>query len=173
MTDEVAFQLGKFDFPHFYHLAQWKLNKEPFPLFRFFDWHFPGGLGGTPCKKINGPDGEEYVVDWESMTIGGMLKLDTIKDISHKLNYIRGRLTSYSVKVGKNKITICYANSHAFRDFTAKCLAEVILDKFNVIFPDPSLHYKITCGETIGTIPATPYVELEASEEIIKYIVGQ
>lgn len=179
MTDEIAFKLGKFDFKSFYQFATWKLNKEPFPLLHFFDWSFPGGLGGTPCKQVAG----EYVTDWENMTIGGVLKTEMIKDISHKLNYIRGRLTSYSVVIEKNKIYVGYANSYAFRDFLAQCLDDVIMDKFILLpqregqfgrsFANNAPKYKITKSETFGTCPATPYLELEADEEIVKYIVGE
>ena len=179
MTDEIAFQLGKFDFPHFYQQAIWRLNKEPFPLFRFFDWRFPGGFGGTPCNYVDG----ECLPDWENMTIGGTLKTDEIKEIAHKLAYIRGRLQSYSVSIERNKISVHYANSHSFRDFMAQCLNDVIFDKFVLLpsedggmsrkFSDKRYKYSIIKSETHGTIPCTPCVILEADEEIIKYIVGE
>jgi hypothetical protein len=48
MTDEIAFKLGKFDFPSFYSFALWKINRETFPLMYFFNW----SMGwGSPAKQ--------------------------------------------------------------------------------------------------------------------------
>lgn len=175
MTDEIAFRLGKFDFPHFYSDAIWKLNKEPFPLLYFFDWSM--GMG-TPCKNEEG-----HPTDWEGFNLHGRLKTETIKEISHKLNYIRGRLDSYSVKITEESILICYANSYDFRDFLAECLEDVIKDKF-VLLPqvDGELgrsynrncpKYQIIKSETVGTIPGNPHIELKADKEIINYLIGK
>lgn len=165
MTDEVAYKLGKFDFPSFYNIVLWRVNKEPFELAPFFKWELPGM--GVGCKFING----EWVTDWESIAASGYLKLEEIKEISHKLAYIRGRLDNYSISISKNEISVHYANSYNFRDFLAQCFEDVIKYKFKKdYFNQPPLHYYIKKGENIGTIPGTPSVTLLASEEIIKYI---
>lgn len=179
MTDEIAYKLGKFDFPSFYQIAMWKVNKEPFELAHFFDWRIPGGMGGWACKQ----EGETYVTDWENVQAGGYLKLEEIKEISHKLAYIRGRLDSYSVKIEKDKISVHYANSHNFRDFLAQCFEDVIQDKFMLLpkkdgawgreFNQNCPKYKVMKNERIGTIPCTPSVTLEADKEIINYITGK
>jgi hypothetical protein len=164
MTDEIAYQLGKLDFPHlFYDTVMWKLNKEEFPLAYFFNWYFPGGLGGMAAKQ----EGDHYVTDWENQSIGGSVKFDKIKEISHKLNYIRGRLSSYSVTITENTIHVNYANSRPSRDFFTKCLNDIIYDKFSFL----SVH-KISTG-TEYYCPLVEWVKLEADKEAIDYIVGE
>ena len=179
MTDDIAYKLGKFDFPHFYQIAMWKVNKEPFELAYFFEWTLPGGLSGWPCKRV----GEEYVTDWENIQAGGDLKLDLIKDISHKLAYIRGRLDSYSVRIEENEISVHYANSHNFRDFLAQCFHDVIMDKFILlpktdgelgrVFNKDAPEFSIEKFEVYGTIPSSPSVKLKTTPEVIKYITNR
>lgn len=175
MTDEIAYKLGALDFPHFYQSVRWKLNKEPFELCHFFEWSFPSG---TPCKKV----GDDYVTDWDSFALHGDVKLDLIKDISHKLAYIRGRLSSYSVQITSTSIYVGYANSHNLRDFLAQCFHDVLFDRFTLApqkegelgrsFVHEAPCYIIVMDETLGTIPCTPHVTLTSTEEVICYIVG-
>ncbi|MDP2692401.1 MAG: hypothetical protein Q8O88_02030 [bacterium] len=178
MTDEIAYKLGKFDFPNvFYSNVLWYVNKEPFELAAFFRWTVPGGLG-WPCKKTSG----NYETDWENIPANGTLDLNNIKDISHKLAYIRGRLSSYSVNITETSISVCYANSYEFRDYLAQFLQDVIRDKF-VLLPErddelgrrynlKSPMFAITKNENFGTIPGTPGITLIAPKEVIDYIVG-
>lgn len=171
MTEEIAFELGKFDFPSFYQIALWKINKEPFPLAHFFSWTVPGGMG-WPCKQLS--DGS-YETDWENLTVGGRLKTEHINSIPLKLAYVRGRLQSYSVTVTDKTIKVYYANSYEFRDFFAQCLRDILTDKYwaapNNMMTAPK--WTICVGETLGTIPGTPWVKLEGDEEVVKYIVGK
>lgn len=155
MTDKVAFDLGKFDFPHFYQDVIWRINKEPFPYIHFFNWGLPCG---TPCKN-------DYSTDWENFSLKGGLKTNMFTDISHKLAYIRGRLTSYSVNITENSISVCWANSHNLRDFFAKCLTEIVLDKFTYI------KYELTKDNGLMMTPATPEINFISSKEVIDYIV--
>src|SRR3990167_6589713 len=110
MTDEIAYKLGKFDFPSFYSFVRWYPNKEPFPLAHFFTW----GLGmGWPVDTSD----NNHNTNWSSISLSGKLKTELFTEISHKLNYIRGRLSSYSVKIEETKIYVCWANSYDIRDF--------------------------------------------------------
>ena len=174
ITDETAFKLGKFDFPHFYSQARWKVNKEPFELAHFFNW----GLGmGWPCDPVT------YETDWYNIQLYGSLKTKEIKEIPHKLAYIRGRLQGYSVSITENTISIHYANSYDLRDLLAECLQDVIMDRFVLLpqkegepgrsFNSNAPKYNITKNEIVGTIPGTPSVTLEADKEIINYIIGK
>lgn len=175
MTDEIAYRLGKLDFPCFYDQVLWKMNKEPFELLYFFKW----SLGSaTPCRRA----GEKWETDWNAFSLFGQVKFEEIKTISQKLAYIRGRLSSYSVAVTPTSIYVGYANSYKTRDFFASCLTDVIMDRFVleppknggigrcIIMNHPK--YSIQKSETIGTIPGTPSVELVADPEVISYIIG-
>lgn len=180
MDEDTAYKLGRLDFPSFYDIVSWKVNKEPFDLAAFFDWTVPGGFGGWPLKCSGGD------VDWENITAGGHLKFDLIREIPHKLAYIRGRLASYSVRITETSIDICYANSYKSRDFLAQCLYDVIFDKCVLLPPTNQPHecdlrrvnpgapkFTIEKGEILGTIPGTPFVKLTAAKEVIDFLVGE
>ena len=175
MTDEIAYRLGKLDFPCFYDCVLWKINKEPFELIHFFDW----SLGfGTPLHKV----GDKLETDWNAFTLFGRVKFEKIETISQKLAYIRGRLSSYSVTIDATSIHVGYANSYDTRDFFAICLGDVIMDRFalepvklgeigrSITLNCPK--YCIQKSEIVGTTPGTPSVELKGDPEVISYIVG-
>lgn len=175
MTDEIAYRLGKLDFPHFYDQVVWRVNQEPFELLRFFDWFLSSG---TPCHQV----GDEWETAWDSFCLRGCVKFEEIKTISQKLAYIRGRLSSYSVSISPTTITVGYANSYKTCDFFASCLTDVIMDRFVLgaakdgepyrCFAANPPKYSVRKSETLGTIPGTPSVQLAADPEVISYIVG-
>lgn len=160
MTDEIAFQLGKFDFKAFYSLAMWKVNKEEFPLYYFFNW---SPQWGFPLKHVN----DKLVPDWENISLHGSLKKDSFKEISHKLAYIRGRLSSYSVVITPTTIDVGWANSYDFREIFIECVEAVVKDKFGF-----SQYFISHVSEQRGTIPGTPHFKFTSSEEVIKYLTG-
>lgn len=171
MTEEIAFKLGKLDFPCFYQLVQWKVNKEPFPLAYFFRWSVPGGIGGWPLVYN---EAKEHVTDWQNLTASGSLRTELIDSPALKLAYIRGRLDSYSVSIFSGSIRVGYANSYNLRDFLAQCFQDVLAEKFwygkNMI---ESPKWTVSLGEDLGSIPGTPWVLLEGDLEVIEYIVGK
>lgn len=167
MTEDVAFKLGQFDFPSFYSYATWRVNREEFPLFKFFKW-------GSPKPSWQDCDGD---FNWTNgFTLMGALDFNQIKTIPQKLAYIRGRLTSYSVAISENKIHVSYANSTDLRDFFSQCLEDVLADRYwkdllNGKFT--SEEYTVNTKENKSTFPAALEVELVATKEIIDYITGR
>jgi hypothetical protein len=150
MTDEIAFKLGKFDFPAFYSMAYYQDE-----LKDFFDW--------TPGWS-------------DSVKLVGSLKRECFTKDSHKLNFIRGRLQSYSVFISDEEIKICWANSYDLRDIFADFTEEIVRHKWgpmNFQKEKFGLKFEIIRSETLGTVPGTPYVRVIADKEIINYILGK
>lgn len=168
MTDEIAYQLGKFDFPSFYSYVMWYMNKEPFPLLCFFDW---GLQGGTPCKQ----NGDKYDTDWSNFHLMGKLKPEKFETLSQKLAFIRGRLDSYSVTITPNQIEVCWANSYDLREIFAKFLNEILFNKFTLSesVEEKKYCWNIRLLEDMGTFPGTPSLSISANREVINYIVGK
>ena len=166
MTNEIAYRLGKFDFPSFYGSVRLDIG-QPVDLYNFFEW-------------TKDSQGVSY----------GNLKTNTFnKEDSHKLNYVRGRLSSYSVSVTNTTIHIHYANSYDLRDFMARCINDVCINKF--VLDPPTIDPKSGCKrrvfknskdcpkfevwnkERVGTMPGTPYIEVIADKIVIDYITGR
>lgn len=153
ITNEIAYALGKMDFPRFYDYALWKPNIEEFEYVYFYNWFNP-----RQCS----PDGQNWVWFME-----GELREEMFKTLEQKLSYIRGRLAAYSVTITDTSIYVGYANSYGSRDRVEKFLNEILKDKFG-----GNKTWTIKKGETPGTIPGTPFINLIADSEIIKYITG-
>ncbi len=158
MTDEVAFELGKFDFPCFYEHALWRVNIDPFPLYHFFKWKMGWGI------PVSG--GEESKVLWDEIKLEGMLDLTKFTDISHKLAYVRGRLNSYSVSSTETTLSVGWANSYRIRDFFVECLEDSLKVNFGL-----ATKWTIEKGEGKCTIPGTPYAKLTADKHVIDFIL--
>lgn len=158
MTDEVAFDLGKFNFPAFYSAVS--LQSCPSEYKNFFNWE----------KSI-----------FSSTDKWGYLKQDIFTQISHKLSFIRGRLKGYSVSISENKISIGWANSYDLRDLFANFAYDVLHDLcLEPAEADGGRRYKsnppnfsVVKSETLGTIPGTPSVEVTGDENVIKYLTGE
>lgn len=154
MTNDIAFKLGKFDFPAFYSMV-YSVDDD---LNDFFEWQeHPFSTGRVGC-----------------------LKKDIFTEISHKLNFVRGRLKGYSVRIEKNKVSISWTNSYDLRDLFATCAYDVLLDLCleppredgGRQFKKNPLQYSVIKSEILGTIPGTPSVEIIGDEEAIKYLTG-
>jgi len=162
MTEEIAFKLGVFDFPRFYSQVLWKLNKEPFELFKYFKWSFPAQCGPT-CKIAD--DGKSFITDWENLQIGGTIKFSLINSTKLKLAYIRGNIKGGHCKVSEEELSFIFANSYDIRDVLAEIIEEVLFEKFG------DGEFSLELGQTLGTCPGTPYIKLKARREIIDYLV--
>lgn len=156
MTNEIAFRLGKGEGQKFYDSAMWRPNLEDFPLCHFFDWKLTSLSFGSLDGK-----------DWD-IHLNGTLKPEKFETIEHKLHYLRGRLSSYSVIIIPDSLSISYANSYASRDLWAKWAREVIENHFGW----GRKTFEIITGELCGTVPGSPYVILKADKEIIDFIKG-
>ncbi len=146
MTNEIAFDLGAFNYPCFYDKA---VFKEGFKYVDFFDWSVP--------------DSDE-LKDSDL----GELKEEKFEMLEYKYYYIKGRLISYSVIREEDKISVYYANSFNSRDRFVKWIKELIENRFG-----QSKKWYITTSDAGKTIPATPSVTLEADKDIIKYFKGE
>lgn len=176
MTDEIAFEIGRWNFPSFYSCIRWKINRESCKYYYFFDWSLGWGL---PCKDLEGTG--KYITDWENIELWGTLKTEKFKKISHKLSFVKGSLQSYAGHINKDRIVFAYANSYDLRDFIAKCLEDVIKDEFLLekdqgkfgerAFNRNCPEYKIVKDEIIGTMPGTPKTELIADKKILDYFI--
>ncbi len=134
MTNEIALDLGAFNYPCFYDTA---VFIEDFKYVDFFDW---------------------------STFDLGELKEDKFETLEHKYYYVKGRLSSYSVNIEENEISIYYANSFASRDRFVMWAKELIKARF-----EESKEWCITTSDGGKTIPTTPSLALKAGGEIIKY----
>jgi hypothetical protein len=163
MTNEIAFKLGKLDiadFPClFYDTVLWRPNIEDFRLFNFFKWNGP--------TRMRHGKARDNVIIW-TFSFSGELNENKFVNNEQKLAYLRGRLTSYSVKIEPTLICVGYANSYNSRNRFEKWAKDLIYEKFSF---DKSI--KVTKGETLFTCPGTPWVQIEADEEVINYIKGQ
>jgi hypothetical protein len=170
MTEEIAFKLGRLsdeDFPSlFYDSPTWYINDEDFLLYNFFKWSHPHQTGRAKIGKTISLETPPEDIEWR-FCLSGSLDESKFETIEQKLAYLRGRLTNYSVKKEPNSIYVCYANSYGSRDRFAKWTKDVIYDKFSF-----TQSVKVTTGETTLSCPGTPWVELEAHEDVVKYITG-
>jgi hypothetical protein len=143
MTNTIAFDLGAFNYPCFYDLA----HKTDFKYKSFFKFDNYGDLGELDEKRF--------------------------KTLKHKHYYIKGRLSSYSVGIKNNSISIGYANSIKSRDRFVKWVRELLVSKFiqGLMFGNyPLWSIKIEDGH--NTIPCTPSLILTADKEVIDFIVN-
>lgn len=156
MTDEIAFKLGEFNFPRFYDMAMWQPNIEDFEYAYFFNWSAGMGLF---C----------FLGEGNPHSFTGHLNESKFETLNHKLKYIQGRLSSYSVTITDTSIHIGYANSHKSRDRVAKWLDEILKDKFG-----GQKTWLITTSDGLKTtIPLTPSVQISSDKEVIDYITGK
>ena len=152
MTDEIAFQLGKGDYPSFYDSPEWRPNIEKFEYVHFFNW-------GNP---IEGRQENEESWMW---IFYGQLKEDCFTNLDFKKSYIRGILNSYAGKVLETSIVFNFANSSKTRDRVAKWADEILKDKFG-----GQKTWSIKKDET-PTCPMIVRLFIEADEEMIKFLV--
>ncbi len=97
MTDEIAFELGRNQFPHmFYATPWWSPNLEPFRLVHFFNWSSPMCSG----------DGQGDF-RW---SLAGSLKTDLISTDDHRRAYMRGALAGYGKRVSDTLVRFHGAN---------------------------------------------------------------
>lgn len=122
MTNEIAFEIGKADFPRFYDMPIWSPNVEKFKYVHFFEWSSPRQGGGRY------EDGE-YYCNW---SFYGSLKESSF-DLEQKRHYIRGVLASYAGSYSDNILSFSFANSFGTRDRIAKWIDEILKDKFGGI----------------------------------------
>ena len=148
MTDDIAYVLGKFDMKHFYGDALWAVNLEPFEYHHFFTW----SMGNKVMRDSEGRG--------DYFNLVGTLNTNLFTNVSHKLNYIRGRVSSHSVVWNDGQLTVYWANSYNLRDFFVKCLEDVLRAEGVV--------YTIEVSEgIIGSCPGTPGMTLECDSEVI------
>lgn len=152
MTNEIAFELGRFNFPCFYDIVIWSPNVKDFEYANFFRWKSGMGLY---CK----------IEDDYKHTFCGYLDEEKFKTLEHKLKYIQGRLSSYSVKLQDNYIHIGYANSYESRNRVVKWAHEILKKKFGGLKT-----WEIKTGEHGLTTPGTPYLEIFGDSELIAFI---
>ena len=148
LTNDIAYDHGAFNYKSFYDWAEWVPNREKFKYVHFFDWSLECMCG-------------------QSFIFNGKLKEECFKTIEHKLFYIKGRLSSYSVSIEDSTITIFYANSKESRDKFVKWVNELLLFNFGKNQKD---RWTIKTEDSMLTIPCTPSLVLKADEEIINYI---
>ena len=148
LTNDIAFNLGAFNYKSFCDRAEWVPNIEKFEYMYFFNWEV-----GNTCEK--------------NIIFTGKLKEECFKTIEHKHFYIKGRLSSYSVSIKDNIITIFYANSIESRDRFVKWVNELLLSNFG---EDKKNRWNIKTEDGMTTIPCTPSFILKADKEIINYI---
>jgi len=148
MDNDIAFDLGAFNYPSFCDMAGWIPNKEPFDYAHFFKWEPPLHSGSA----------------W---IFHGYLDESKFETLEHKYYYIKGRLSSYSVGIKDDSITVVYANSIGSRDRFVKWAKELIMFKFG-----KGAVYSIETTDGADTIPCTPSLVLKASKEIIEYFKG-
>lgn len=158
MTDDIAFELGQFNFKRFYSHVIWNINREPFPLYYFFNWKVGHPLGGVPIKS------ETHEVDWDNIDASGTLKKECFIEKSHKLSYIRGVISNHNGRtITETSITLCWGNSYDLVDIFVEFCRDILFGKSG---------FSITKFERVGTYPGTPKVTIEAKPEIIKYLTG-
>jgi hypothetical protein len=147
MTEEIAYNIGAFKYPSFYDSASWALKAYTvFEYVNFFVWGY-GGYATAP---------------FESQILHGRLREEMFTDLSHKFNYIIGRLSSYSVGIEKNRISVVYANSIKSRDRFAKWLDEILTVKYGKI------GWVIKKIESGCTCPLAPGLTVEGDEDILR-----
>jgi len=84
-----------------------------------------------------------------------------------RANFWLGRLSSYSVGIKDDSITVTYANSIGSRDRFVKWAKELITFKFG-----KDAAYNIETEDGADTTPCTPSLVLRAGKEIIEYFKG-
>ena len=150
MDNDVAFDLGAFNYPCMYDMATWIPNKEPFDYAHFFKWAAPLYSGSA----------------W---IFHGHLDEGKFEILEHKYYYIKGRLSSYSVTIKNDSITVYYANSIKSRDRFVKWAKELIIFEFG-----KHAVWSIETDDGPDTmIPLTPSLVLRADKEIIEYLTGE
>lgn len=147
MDNGIAFDLGAFNYQCFCDTAAWIPNKEPFDYAHFFEWRPP-----------------LYHDVW---VFHGHLDESKFETLEHKYYYIKGRLSSYSVGIKDDSITVYYANSIKSRDRFVKWAKELIIFKFG-----KDAVYSIETEDGLDTMPYTPSLVLKAGKEIIEYFKG-
>lgn len=147
MDNAIAFDLGAFNYPCMWDNAVWTPNREDFKYAYFFNW-------GTPLESNS---------VW---TFDGHLNEEKFKTLEHKHCYIKGRLSSYSVDIKDDSITVAYANSIRSRDIFVKWVTELIANKFG-----DKANWDINTEDGVNTIPCTPRLVLDADREIIEWIL--
>ena len=149
MTNDIAFDLGAFNYPCFYDMAVWIPNKESFKYVNFFEWSAP------VYSNLN----------W---TFYGDLNERKFETLEHKHYYIKGRLSSYSVHIKDDSITVFYANSVESRNRFVKWAHELLIVNFGE--NEKWSIKKMDGGNTV--VPNTPGLILNANKEIINYFTG-
>lgn len=153
MTNEIAFQLGKGDYPRFYDSPEWRPNIEEFEYVHFFNWESP----------IKGQQENEENYTW---LFYGHLKEEVFTSLDFKKSYIRGVIGSYAGKILETSIVFGFANSSKTRDRVAKWADEILKDKFGGVKT-----WTIKKDET-PSCPMIVRLFIEADEEAINYLAS-
>ncbi len=157
MTNEIAFEIGKGDFPRFYDSPTWRPNVEYFKYVKFFDWSHPM-YGGKVALGVQ----EEIKWEW---IFHGSLK-ESFFDLEHKRFYIKGVLASYAGKKNLDSLSFCFANSLPTRDRVAKWAEEILKDEFG-----GQKTWQIRKDEK-HTVPIVASLVIEADEEVVDYLTS-
>lgn len=154
MTNDIALEIGRGDFPSFYDSPTWKPNVEHFKYVIFFDWGAPN-LGGTQNSNKE--------IEW-CWHFNGSLKESSF-NLEQKRHYIRGVLSSYAGRVAEGCLSFSFANSFPTRDRIAKWADEILKDKFG-----GQKTWLIEKSERTTTMPAIANLEIKGDDEIITYL---
>lgn len=146
MTNNIAFELGRGDYPRFYDMPRWAPNVENFKYAYFFEWSSPVRAGG---RHENG----EYYCNWYFY---GSLKEEFFINLEQKRHYIRGVINSYLGNYDKNSLSFCFANSFQTRDRVAKWADEILKDRFGEV-----RSWSITKSDCMETCPAIARLNIE------------
>ena len=142
MTNDIAFNLGAFNYPSFY---DWAIMGCDNKYVDFFEWD--NGYGALDESKF--------------------------ETLEHKYYYIKGRLSSYSVGIKDDSITVVYANSIISRDRFVKWLRELLIFKFgkDATWCGHEM-WRIETTDGFHTTPCTPRLVFKADKEVIEYFKG-
>lgn len=165
MTDEIAFKLGEFKFEHHYSTVRWNINREQFPLYKFFIWDF--NINYHPIDNF-----ESEKTDWYGFELSGEINFSKFQTISQKHAFIKGVISrGLSVKITENSLTIGRANDTDTIDFIKDSLVEILHDacyhkKMDMTYFD----WDLQTISTVNSIPQTKSIVLTANKNIIDYI---
>lgn len=157
ITNEIAFEIGRGDYPRFYDIPIWSPNIESFRYAKFFKWAYFSQYGGR-----NG-DGEYY----SKWVFYGSLREELFVNDELKRSYIKGVLLGS----GDKKLSKCifkdFINSFETRDRVAKWVNEILKNKFGT-----NKRWNIVSEDYKDTIPGIAKLCISSDEEVIDFILN-
>ena len=155
MSDKsIHYRIGKGEFDKFYDTPFIKEGEHLYVV-EFYNWE-PSSFGFLD------KNGEKI----KSLGAGTLIESKFDTD-TKKLDYIRGRLDSYSVTIKDDFISVSWANSKGSMDRFTKWVMDVLRNKFGLA------HYSIETKTLHTYIPNVNIFEIKANEEIIQFLTGK